>query len=74
MRLLFKSQPRSGDVRQRRAFAWLPVEYRHGDGKPAALWLEFYTREEQFREAYSLTGFDYSPRGWHLLRAIPITK
>jgi hypothetical protein len=71
MKLLLTKHPHKTE-RTRIRRAWLPRKISDGS-REWVIWLRRYVADEiYYARGVSFTGFDYTPRGWHVLRARPV--
>jgi hypothetical protein len=60
MKWIINTPAKTGDVRIRKIFAWLPVRCNHWDKKVAMMseyfvWLEYYSVAEEYRDEWVIT-------------------
>ena len=63
------SQRPHKETRVKVKFALLPKRI-HGEGKSYWIWLQRYRQKQVwYAHGESVTGYDYTPRGWHELES-----
>ena len=68
-----KPRPKIGDIRVRRKFAWLPMEFSVCDIEHY-VWLETYQVTEQFEEKYVFAdeGYYRKKSYWQIVKQEPL--
>lgn len=71
MKILKTKHPHKA-TRIKRRFAWWPVTVTKETGMEWTVWWEHYQTEDvYYSHGESMTGYDYTPRGWHIMNRRP---